>query len=217
VAEGSKLEFRDVHASDEEGPYLTRSNHDVALEQQVKAEAPTGDLAVNPNPFGSDEYVGTDPIYQNSSTDANRPFSAEDGAEKEAEEHLRELHSLDDEDEDQVAEDYGLGGKARLATQGGPEVARYLVPGQEGYDKEKAESQLGPPMRVEESEQSKDDKDSPTRVADNRGMNLGSTVQAPPGVESPEKTDAGVGDKPADEAGSKGSDDSSSKSRRSRS
>lgn len=117
----------------------TRPNSDAALEAQVNAEAPKPRVAVNPNPFGEEEFVNVDPIYQNYANDQNKPFAAQDGADKLAEERTKELHDLDGEE---TVDDQGTGGKASKADQSGPGSIRYLLPGQEGYDETVAQSQV---------------------------------------------------------------------------
>lgn len=72
----------------------------------------TGTVLVNPNPFGDEAYAGTDPIYQNHANDTEKPYRASKGAEKKAEDLVREAHTLD-EDDDDVVKDTGMGGKAR--------------------------------------------------------------------------------------------------------
>jgi hypothetical protein len=69
-----------------------------------------GTVLVNPNPFGSEAYAGTDPIYQNHANDTEKPFRASKGAEKKAEDQVRNAHKLAGDAE--VVDDSGLGGKA---------------------------------------------------------------------------------------------------------
>lgn len=46
----------------------------------------------NPASFGVEDYVGTDPVYQNHANDTEAPLKAEGGAEQKAEEFFRETH-----------------------------------------------------------------------------------------------------------------------------
>lgn len=157
-----QLKQRDLSEKDE-GPYLTRPNHDAALEAQLNATTESSAaVSLNPNPLGAQEYVGTDPIYQNYSTDANKPFASEDGVDQKAEEAYKELHSLEDVDEDQLVDDPGLGGKTTVAKAGSPEVTRYLLPGQEGYDE--AADGDGQPRRADTVGNGGDSKDEAPHV-----------------------------------------------------
>lgn len=203
-------------AEKENEPYITRPNHDEALAAQIKAEPPAGAVQVNPNVVGSEvegedggsgTYVGTDPIYQNSSSVANQPFDAQEGVDQLAEDRTKEIYDLSDEDEENVAPDYGLGGEASVARPGGPVPTVAILPGQEGYDKEKAEEQQGPALLVDaksgvnsevvEREKAEDDKDEDPNAADNPGQNLASTVNPPVAPEAPGEGSDGEGDKPA--------------------
>jgi hypothetical protein len=168
--EKSKLEVRDMNAPDE-GAYLTKPNTQVDLERRQKQEAPDSavgnTVVVNPNPFGADEYVGTDPIYQNYANDQNKPLASEDGVEKELEEAYKEEHEVDDE---VSVEDHGTGGVAERAQAGtAGSTFRTILPGQEGYDLKKAEEQNGPPLRVyndeEPGENDEDESDEGDEVA----------------------------------------------------
>lgn len=199
MANDNNLEFR-PRVPDDEGPYLVRPAHDEALEAQLKAEAPTPTTIVNPNPLGSEDYVGTDPIYQNHANDTAKPLAAEEGVEKDAEDHLRELHNLDDADEGDVVDDFGVGGMALVAKQGsGARVVRTVFPGQEGYDREKAEEQAGPPLFVYADEKDEEDGEEKqkSRQPDNLGTNMGASVQSPKAPEAPESASEGAGNKPA--------------------
>jgi hypothetical protein len=125
-------------AKDDDKPYTTTSTAQQDMERRLADDyKPDADITnrqmVNPNPFGEEDYAGTDPIYQNHATDSSKPLRAKKGPEKKLEDFARELHKLD-EGEDVVLHDTGLGGKAVQADQsGGPAAERYLVPGQEGY------------------------------------------------------------------------------------
>jgi hypothetical protein len=44
----------------------------------------------NPDHFGREAYVGVDPIYQNHANDTEKPYAAEEGPEKDAEEFFKE-------------------------------------------------------------------------------------------------------------------------------
>lgn len=146
----SELEFRDIEAQDNQA-YLTKSRHQLDLESRVNSGVESRIPAtVNPNPHGNDDYVGTDLIYQNHSTDQNKPFSSEEGVEKQLESSYREAYESDEN----VVGDHSLGGKATKApspTAG--RTYRTILPGQEGYDLQKAEEQNGPPLRVYHDEE----------------------------------------------------------------
>jgi hypothetical protein len=66
------------------------------LEARLERENENTDAHVpgytNPVSFGVENYVGTDPIYQNHANDTEAPLNAEEGAEKTAEELFRESH-----------------------------------------------------------------------------------------------------------------------------
>lgn len=192
----SKLEVRDMSAADEK-PYLTKPRAQVDLERRTaedyKPESEVGStVTVNPNPFGEDEYVGTDPIYQNYANDQNKPLASEEGAEKEVEEAYKKSHEVDD---DVAVEDYGLGGKASRAQVGtGGRTFRTVLPGQEGYDLKKAEEQNGPPLRVYNDEEQKDDEGEVTEV-DVPGENRGATTEPPAPPASPGDTTEKAGTK----------------------
>lgn len=147
------------------------------LEEGYVADAVTGNtVTVNPNPFGDEDYVGTDPIYQNYAEETHKPGRSEEGVEKELEEAYREQHNLDDLDDDQVAEDYGLGGKARVArtnSDAGPTV--WKVPGQEGYpEDDEYDDRPARPVQTEGNTRTGDAQ--PTK-ADNPGTNFGATTE----------------------------------------
>jgi len=133
--EKSNLEFRDLNAQDDE-PYLTRPTSLVDLDRRLEEGAvPDSDLSgryiVNPNPFGEEDYAGTDPIYQNHANDTEAPHAAEEGPEKEAEDAVRDLY--EPKDDAVVVDDFGTGGEAVKAGQPNVDREVYLVPGQEGY------------------------------------------------------------------------------------
>lgn len=86
-------------------------------------------VTVNPNPFGKDDYVGTDPIYQGRANKQDQPKAAGTGVEKQAEELFAEQYSLDDVDEDRLVDDYGFGGKAVKAGPTSRDVADVLIGG----------------------------------------------------------------------------------------
>lgn len=188
MAENSKLEFRDPDEHDEEA-YLVKSTAQRDLERRLdedyKPESDvSGNLIVNPNPFGDEAYAGTDPIYQNYANDQHKPLESEEGGFHDAEEAVKELHDTDEVDDSQLAEDPGLGGVAVKADNtGGAGPTRYLVPGQEGYDRDKAEEQNAPPMRVDDATADDDDDDSGVTEIPNPGLNMGGSTQPPPADE----------------------------------
>lgn len=135
-----KLEFRDPEPEGG-GAYLTKSTAQRDMEYRMSegyvSDSVVGNaVVVNPNPFGNEAYAGTDPIYQNYANEQNKPLKAEEGVEKKLEDQVRKLYETDDDNEDEVVGDYGMGGEARKAVTGGPEPSRYLVPGQEGYEEQ---------------------------------------------------------------------------------
>lgn len=171
-----KLKFRDENG--EEGNYLTKSRAQLDLEARMEeGYVPDSDVRVrhlNPNPLGDEEYVGTDPIYQNASTEANKPFAAEEGVEKDMLDAFKEEHKVDD---DSAVDDPGLGGKAAAADAGtGARTYRTILPGQEGYDLQKAEEQNGPPLRVYNDESAEDSGDGDGSL-DVPGINMGATTE----------------------------------------
>lgn len=117
-------------------------------------DAAVRDVVVNPNPFGHEEYAGTDPIYQNHANETEVPLAAEEGPEKDLEDKVHELYSLEDVDEAQVVEDYGQGGKARVSDPRGAQPTRWvrkpvgeaevLVPADEDGDKAEDDSAEAP-------------------------------------------------------------------------
>jgi hypothetical protein len=176
-----ELEFRDLNKADDK-PYLTKPTSQVDLETRLEdGYKPDSDVSdrrvVNPNPFGAEDYASTDPIYQNHANDTEKPYRAEEGADKQAEQVVRDLHDLDGLDDSEVTEDHGMGGKAQRADQtGAAGPTRYLVPGQEGYDQKTAEQQNLPPMRVD-SALAEDDEDEdavppPPTPEDPRGASV---------------------------------------------
>ena len=193
MAEDSKkLDFRDMTEKDGE-TYLTKSNAQLDLERRLDPDYKPdsqigGTVTVNPNPFGADAYVGTDPIYQNYSTDQNKPFEAEEGPEGELLKAYKEEHDLDGQ---KVAEDYGLGGEAPVAETGTTSrLVRTILPGQEGYDLKKAEEQNGPPLRVFGDESNDEGDEDEVVRADNVGTNMGASTQPPEPPENPSQPDA---------------------------
>ena len=119
---------------EERKPVYTKPTTQVDLERR-QAEDYESDLVVNrntvnPNPFGAEDYAGTDPIYQNHADDTHKPLAAGDGPEAKAEKEVKKLYETDGE----LVDDFGMGGKAKPASataDAGPTV--YKVPGQEGY------------------------------------------------------------------------------------
>lgn len=204
------MEHRDtVDTTDK--PYLTTPTFQQDLERRLDddyvPDSDRGDtVTVNPNPFGTEEYAGTDPIYQNHANETEKPLASKKGAVRLAEEQVKELHNLDEVDEGELSEDYGLGGKARKTGDPNLTAITYLVPGQEGYDRELAEEQGGPPLRVDvaDARGNGDDEEGDDEVteADNPGTNMGAST-APP--EPPSKT----GSK-SDRAGTRTGDDKNS-------
>lgn len=200
MAREKKLEFRDTEAQDDK-PYLTKSRAQVDLERRTaedyKPESEVGStVTVNPNPFGQDEYVGTDPIYQNHSTDQNKPLKAEKGVEAEQLKAYKEEHEVDEAD---AVEDFGLGGKARrVPTGAGGRTFRTILPGQEGYDLEKAEEQNGPPLRVYNDEEEGEQEEETTEVPV-PGENRGATTEPPTPPSSPGDTSDRAGTKPGNQ------------------
>ena len=69
---------------------------------------------VNPDPFGDEAYVGTDPIYQNHANDTEKPYAADGGALQKAEEQVADYYEAPEGAT--VVADPGMGGKAVLAT-----------------------------------------------------------------------------------------------------
>lgn len=139
------LELRDLNEQDDK-PYLTRPTSQLDLERRLDEDhKPDSDLSlslkVNPNPFGDEDYAGTDPIYQNHANDTETPYAAEEGPDKDAEDAVRELYEFSDDDE--VVPDFGLGGESTRSTTAGPAAERYLTPGQEGYP-DNPEKYVGP-------------------------------------------------------------------------
>lgn len=171
-------------------PFNAQLDLERRQEEGYKPDSVLGTVTVNPNPFGYEEYAGTDPIYQNHANDTEVPYAAEEGPEKVAEDNVKELYSLDDVDDDEVVEDYGLGGKARRA--GNPNVTpnRYLVPGQEGYDLQKAQEQNGPPMRVEASDSGDKDDEGPELLEEAEFPDESISVPVNPSAPSQQGTDA---------------------------
>lgn len=157
-------------------PPTSQTDLDSRLDEDYVPGTALPNAHVQPNPFGAEDYAGTDPIYQNYGNDTSKPLRAEEGPDKKAEDVVRELHDLDDVDESELVPDYGQGGKSRMAhpNQNAGATA-YLVPGQEGYDKQKAEEQNGPPMRV-----------------DTAGGDDDEEVQAPPPPDPEDPTGAAV-------------------------
>lgn len=71
---------------------------------------------VNPSPLGEEEYIGTDPIYQNHANDTEKPLAASKGVWKDAEDAYKESVAIpEDTDESLVVDDPGMGGKAVVA------------------------------------------------------------------------------------------------------
>ena len=155
--EKSKLEVRDLRETDTK-PYLTKSNAELDLAARLEADeragAPGagGTLTLNPNPVGekvegAGTYVGTDPIYQNSSTVHGRPYDSKgDAPEAKVEKVTFDDNDLSDVDD--TVKDPGFGGETTKVGAKGGETFRTILPGQEGYDLEKAKEQQGPPLRV---------------------------------------------------------------------
>jgi len=80
---------------------LTPSAAQVDLERrrgQEVGDSAVGAVESNPASFGVEEYVGTDPVYQNYAEDVHKPLAADDGVWKDQEEEFRErsLSHLED-------------------------------------------------------------------------------------------------------------------------
>lgn len=167
--------------NEKEKTTITKSNAQLDLERRtadgyVPDSDVSGVVTVNPNPFGNDAYVGTDPIYQNYSTDQNKAFESKEGVEAELLKEYKKEHEVDDS---VAVEDFGLGGKAQRAASGtGGATYRTILPGQEGYDLKKAEEQNGPPLRVFNDDEADSSDDEATEVP-NPGTNLGGTTEPP--------------------------------------
>lgn len=178
MARNEKLEVRDMDAQDEKG-YLTKSRAQVDLERRTEdGYVPDSNLGstatVNPNPFGAEEYVGTDPIYQNYANDQNKPLAAEEGVEAEVLEAYKDEHEVDESVE---VTDPGLGGTAAKVPAGtGGATFRTILPGQDGYDRQKAEEQNGPPLRVYNDEELDTSSDE---SGDDETGEVGPVVQPP--------------------------------------
>lgn len=198
--------FRDMTDTDDK-PYRTKSSAQLDLERRLEnsneSESRVGKtVKVNPNPFGADDYAGTDPIYQNYANETEKPLRAEGGAFGDAEEEVRKLHDLGDLDEKQVAEDAGMGGKARVSEAGTPAADRYLVPGQEGYPDD-PEKYSGPTVRestVREREgadkDGEEDDKGKVQTANNPGTNMGASTRPPaPPKSTGDKTGNRSGDR----------------------
>jgi hypothetical protein len=83
---------------------------------------------LNPNPFGEDAFVGTDPIYQKRANETEQPLAAKSGVDKKAEEAFKKVAGLaDDVDEDSLVDDPGMGGKAQVSVTKGPGVPDVTV------------------------------------------------------------------------------------------
>jgi hypothetical protein len=174
----------------EEETYLTKPasqvDHERRLAEDYQPDARVdGELVVNPNPFGAEDYAGTDPIYQNHANDTEAPLAAEEGPDKDAEDFVRDLHDLDDVDDGDKAEDYGLGGEATKAGQSNLERERMLVPGQEGYP-ENPEKYTGPavPASAVQGDGDSSDDDKPDEVATGDAAAQSSTP-TPAGTQPP--------------------------------
>lgn len=166
--------------AEKDKPYLVPPTTQVDLERRQKSDVPDAALAtsrvmVNPNPFGAEEYVGTDPIYQNHANETEKPYASKKGPERTLEKQHHDLYKMDSKQK--KTEDPGLGGEAPVAETTGVHATRYLVPGQEGYDRKKAEEQQGPPLAVLDEDSS--DGDDEDVELDNPGTNMGASVQPP--------------------------------------
>jgi hypothetical protein len=197
----AKQEFRDLTDQDDK-PYLVKPTAQLDLERRLEdgyvPDAVTGNtVTVNPNPFGADDYVGTDPIYQNHANETEKPLASQEGVLKDAEDAHRELHSLDDLDDGQKAEDYGLGGLASKAGGAVDPFETYLVPGQEGYP-ENPDKYVGPPVPrsvVEGEKKSSSKEKGEVAKANNPGTNMGATTEDPEPPKNPSQ--------PSDRSGTK--------------
>ena len=198
------LETRDLTPKDE-GPYLVPPRTQLDLEARLD-EGYVSDFAVqtytvNPNPLGSETdegvYVGTDPIYQNDANGDKTPYDAQEGVEKQLEDQLKANNDLSDLSDKEVAEDFGLGGKARLAGSNPGGRFRTVLPGQEGYDKAKAEEQQCPPLVVFLDDDEDDESEGEVTQANDPGTNLGASMQPPTVPSSPEDSEDSAGNKPA--------------------
>lgn len=139
-------------------------------------------VAVNPNPFGEEDYVGTDPVYQNYANDTEKPLPADEGPEAEAEKAHREMY---DTDEDTV-NDPGLGGEAVRADLTGPAAERYLVPGQEGYPDD-ASKFTGPAVPASAVEGNDTQNTSSESTDERQSETQGSSTPVPPSSATPKK------------------------------
>lgn len=131
-----------------EGVEYTKSNAQLDMEARLAEDfTPDSNIStrttVNPNPFGQEDYAGTDPIYQNYASDTHKPLAADEGPDQLAEDFVRDLYEPGDKD---LVNDFGLGGEATPALSPNVEQEQYLVPGQEGYP-ENPEKYTGPPIR----------------------------------------------------------------------
>lgn len=167
--ETSDLEVRDLNDTDDK-PYLTRPNSQIDLESRLEDGAVLGSdissrVYVNPNPYGDEDYAGTDPIYQNHANDTEAPLAAEGGADEQAETAARESYG-EVKDGAEVVTDPGMGGEAVRAADPNVTVPVTLVPGQEGYP-DNPEQFTGPTVTksaVEDAPQTEESKGYP--VAD---------------------------------------------------
>ena len=128
-------------------------------EGYTDASAINTTATLNPDPFGKGAYVGTDPIYQNSATDNEKPLASKSGAEAELEKFNKGLYDV--EDSSLLVDDPGMGGKARLAVSPTVVPTRVLLPGQEGYE----EPRTGQPVRADDAEKLKEEREAAEKAA----------------------------------------------------
>jgi hypothetical protein len=85
----------------------TKPNSQLDLEARLERKNENPDVhvpvAVNPNPVGEEEYIGTDPIYQNYANETEKPLAG-DGAEQQVVEDFKKsaLSHRDGQDEAQA-------------------------------------------------------------------------------------------------------------------
>ena len=110
-------------------PYTTQSTAAQDLERRLDPDYKpvVGTARLNPNPFGDEEYVGTDPVYQNHANDTEVPYAAEEGPLQKAEEHFADQYDMSDADDDKVVPDPGMGGVTTVAVDEGPGVSTLTI------------------------------------------------------------------------------------------
>lgn len=139
--------------NDDNKPEITKPTDQQDLERrQADDYQPDAELAsrrtfVNPNPFGEEGYVGTDPVYQNYASETEKPLASEEGAEKKAEDEVKEAYAFpDDVDESRIVSDPGTGGQALVADVSVPVPPSVEVKGQvvDRNEETKTESSSAP-------------------------------------------------------------------------